>query len=108
MIISKSLLIIIIEEKSHGLVFTSPLYIETLTRRGLFTFMDFIRNTNFLKWYLYIVIIRDECSSWVPSACILTTREDSDIVAADLKKLKKWYRGRWLLYYIFTDDSAGE
>jgi len=38
-----------IEEESHGLVFISPFYIETLTRRGLFTLMDFTYNTNFLK-----------------------------------------------------------
>src|SRR6266498_627323 len=64
--------------------------------------------TNRLNWFLYTVIVRDKCGSWVPTAHILTAREDSDIVACGLRILKRWCGDRWVLRYILTDGSAGE
>jgi hypothetical protein len=52
--------------------------------------------------------VRDEHAAWIPAAHILTAYEDSDIVTADLRTLKKWCSNRWLLRYMLTDDSAGE
>ena len=95
-------------EDSNGLVFGYPARIKTLTRRGFFTLMDSTHKTNWLDWLLYTVMVRDEYASWVPTAHILTEKEDSDIMAAGLRVLKKWCGDRWLLRYMLTDDSAGE
>jgi hypothetical protein len=101
------ILIGITGEESDGLVFGLPKRLETLTRRGYFVMMDSTHNTNYLGWFLYTLMARDECGIWIPTAHILTAREDSDIVAEGLRVVKRWC-GRWLLRYMLTDDSAGE
>jgi hypothetical protein len=98
---------ITIGEDSDGFVFSFPSRLITLTRRGYFTLMDSTHKTNYLKWFLYTIMVRDESGSWMPTAHMLTACEDSDIVAAGLTTLKKW-SGAWKLRYILTDDSASE
>jgi hypothetical protein len=102
------ILIYMIEEDSDGLVFAYPERLKILIRRGYFTIMDSTHNTNFLRWFLYTIMVRDEYGIWIPTAHILTAREDSDIIAEALRVLKRWCSGRWRLRYMLTDDSAGE
>ena len=40
-------------------------------------------------------------------AFFLHDKQDSDIIAASLCQIKRWYGNRWLLQYMLTDDSAG-
>ena len=70
--------------------------------------MDATHNMNYLKWYLTTLMICTEHGSWLPTAHFLHEFQDSDILAAGLREIKKWCGNRWLLRYILTDDSAGE
>jgi len=47
--------------------------------------------TNKLSRLLYNLMICDEEGSWVPGAQMLTGREDSDIVAADLRQVSPFF-----------------
>ena len=70
--------------------------------------MDATHNMNHLKWYLTTLMVRTEYGSWLPTAHFLHAFQDSDILAAGLREIKKWCGNQWLLRYILTDDSAGE
>ena len=45
--------------------------------------------TNWLKWLLYTIIVRDEYGCWVLGGHFLTKKEDGDIIAKALKVFKK-------------------
>ena len=61
-----------------------------LRRRGHFTLMDATHNMNHLKWYLTTLMVRTEYGSWLPTAYFLHKFQDSDILAAGLREVKKW------------------
>ncbi len=70
-------------------MFRLPKRISILARRGYLTLMDSTHDMNGLKWKLFTLIVRDEYNSWHPSAHMLSSNEDSDIVAAFLRTIKK-------------------
>ena len=72
--------------------------------------MDATHNSNALKWKLFTVMARSEHGKWVPCVFMLSPTEDGNIVAAFLRKIKEWCRGRgaWRLCYMITDDSVDE
>ncbi len=72
---------------SHGLVFAEPQRLEILRRRGHLSLMDFTYQTNKLSWLLYTLMVRDEDSSWIPGANMMTASEDIDIVAVGLRQV---------------------
>jgi hypothetical protein len=94
--------------ESHSVAFSYHEGIQNLTRRGHLTLMDSTHKTNKLGWYLTSLMVRNECSSWIPTAFFLHDKQDSDIIAASLRQIKRWCGNRWLLRYMLTDDSAGE
>src|SRR5205809_2398469 len=77
-------------EPSEGLLFGSPQGIEMLRLRGHLPLMDSTHGTNWLGWFLYTIMVRDEGGSWLPCAHFLAQKEDGDIVATCLKLLKQW------------------
>ncbi|KAI9796654.1 MAG: hypothetical protein M1835_003450, partial [Candelina submexicana] len=97
-------------EDSRGTVYSTPQRLEVLRHRGHLTLMDSTHDTNWLGWYLYTTLVRDEHGSWRPVAHIFTEKEDGDVLAAALQVLKQWCGGSggWNLRYILTDDSASE
>src|SRR5437667_10189144 len=68
--------------------------------------MDTIHKTNKLGWLLYILMVRDDCGSWLPTCHFLTEKFDSDIMALALTTFKRWYNKQWRLRYMLIDDSA--
>jgi hypothetical protein len=55
-----SILTFMAGEVSYGLIFAHLNRIKTLTRRGHFTLMDSTHKTNWLRWLLYTLIVRDK------------------------------------------------
>jgi len=100
--------------KSHSIVFAKEHRLDSLRSRGYRSLMDSTHKTNYLGWYLYTVLVRDEFASGIPCAHVLTDGEDSQILTAGLRKIKQWCnRGRaeskqWTPRYFLTDDSAAE
>jgi hypothetical protein len=45
-------------------------------------------NMNHLKWYLTTLMVRTEYASWIPAAHFFHQFQDSDIIAAGLRKSK--------------------
>lgn len=70
--------------------------------------MDATHDTIRLKWYMFILMVRNEHSSWVPAAHLLLDHQNSDIIAEGIKVLQEWCGDRWLCSYFLTDDSAAE
>jgi MULE transposase domain len=95
-------------EPSEGLVFALPDRLEVLADRGMLTLMDATHDSNKLKWLLYTVMVRNQYGSFVPTAHILTQKEDSDIVAVALREIRGYCRDRWTPKWVLTDDSAGK
>jgi hypothetical protein len=58
--------------------------------KGHSTLMDSTHKTNKLGWYLTSLTVRNECSSWIPTAFFLHNKQDSDIIAASLCQIKRW------------------
>jgi hypothetical protein len=77
---------------SPGLVFAAEHRLRTLRERGWLTLMDSTHDSNWLKWYLYTVMVQDE-GGWMPAAHFITEKEDGHIVVSCLTKLKKWCGG---------------
>jgi hypothetical protein len=94
----------------EGLLWADPRRLEVLCRRGYLSFIDSTYDTNWLGWFLYTVIVRDEWGSCCPAAHFLTQKGDSNIIIAALKKLREWTGGkeRWKCRWFLTDDSATE
>lgn len=100
-------------EISPGIVWAHPDYIVVLRQRGHLTLMASTHQTNWLGWFLYTLLVRDECGSWRPCGHMLAQKEDGDILAAGLQCLKQWAGGLdeirgWRLRYMLTDDSPAE
>lgn len=101
-------------QKSHSIVFAKEHRLDSLRSRGYLSLMDSTHKTNYLGWYLYTILIRDEHDSGIPCAHILTDGEDSQILAAGLRMIKQWCNlGRaqskhWTPQYFLTDDSVAE
>ena len=76
---------------SYGLAFANKFRLAVLCRRGYFAVMDSTHKTNNLAWFLFNLMIRDEHGEWVPGAHILTSHQDSDIVAAGLREVSIAY-----------------
>jgi hypothetical protein len=72
--------------------------------------MDSTHGPNWLGWFLYTIMVRDEGGSWLPCTHLLTQKEDSDIIAACLRLLRQWCGGSrgCRLHYFMTYDSATE
>lgn len=68
---------------SPGIAWAHPEYIAVLRQRGHLTLMDSTHQTNWLGWFLYTPLVRDECGAWRPCAHIITQKEDGNILAAD-------------------------
>ena len=53
---------------------------------------------------------RSEYGRWAPCAYMVSKTEDGNIMAAFLRKIKDWCRGRraWRLRSTITDDFAAE
>jgi hypothetical protein len=100
--------------KSHAIVVAKEHRLNSLRSRGYLSLIDSTHKTNYLGWYLYTVLVRDEFASGIPCAHVLTDGEDSQILTAGLRKIKQWCnRGRaeskqWTPRYFLTDDSAAE
>jgi hypothetical protein len=97
-------------QPSQGLVFADESRLETLRHRGWLTLMDSTHDTNWLRWQLYTVIVRDSTGSKIPCAHFLTEKEDGDIIASCIRQLKEWCGGAggWQPRYYLTDDSTTE
>jgi hypothetical protein len=97
---------------SLGLAFAMPARLQLLGQCGWLTLMDSTHKTNYLRWFLYTLVIRDSCGSFLPCAHLLLESEDSEILAAGLRELKSLSRsfsGRpWAPRWVLTDDSAAE
>lgn len=46
---------------SPGIAWAHPEYIAVLRQRGHLTLMDSTHQTNWLGWFLYTPLVRDEC-----------------------------------------------
>lgn len=99
---------------SIGIVFGQLHRLDTLRKRGRLTLLDSTHKTNFLGWYLYTFMCRDEAGSFIPSCHLLTDGEDSNILAEAILVIKKWLNQglqdwqHWKPRYFLTDDSAAE
>lgn len=71
-------------ETLPGIVWAHPDYIVVLRQRGHLTLLDSTHQTNWLGWFLYTLLVRDECGSWRPCGHMLTQKEDGDILASGL------------------------
>ncbi|KAI1436370.1 hypothetical protein GGR50DRAFT_693366 [Xylaria sp. CBS 124048] len=100
------------QESSDGIVFTNKSQLETLFRHGFLVQMDATHKTNWLGWLLYTIMVRDDCSSWIPVAHFLTEKADGDIVMEALQTIRSWvektFSTPWGIRYFLTDDSAVE
>ena len=102
------------DQNSHSVVFAKEHRLDSLRSSGYLSLMDSTHKTNYLGWYLYTIMVRDEFLSGIPSAHVLTDGEDSEVLAAGLQVIKQWCnRGRvnaqqWIPRYFLTDDSAAE
>ncbi|XTI91557.1 hypothetical protein V2W45_1248666, partial [Cenococcum geophilum] len=50
--------------------------------------IDATHKTNWLRWLLYTIIVRNEYGYWVLGRHFLTKKEDGDIIAKVLKVFK--------------------
>jgi hypothetical protein len=100
---------------SVGVCFAMKRRLDSLIRHGILTLMDSTHKTNYLGWYLYTLMVRDPFGSHVPCAHVLVDSEDSNVLCAGLRRIKRWCREVtdnqlrvWEPRYILTDDSASE
>lgn len=54
-------------EMSPGIVWAHPDYIVVLRQRGHLTLMNSTHQTNWLGWFLYTLLVRDECGASMAS-----------------------------------------
>ena len=93
---------------SSGLVFASTRGLQSLSQHGHLMLMDSTHNTNSLKWLLYTLLVREETGCWLPAGHVLTSGQDSAILAEALTLFWEWTENCWQLRYCLTDDSAAE
>lgn len=74
-------------EISPGIVWAHPDYIVVLRQRVHLTLMDSTHQTNWLGWFLYTLLVRDECGSWRPCGHMLAQKEDGDFLSLDFNAL---------------------
>ena len=84
--------------KTH--ILTSLLYRLSL--------MDSTHKTNYLGWYLFTIMVRNDTGSFRPCAHFLTSNKDSLTIAKCLHRIKRWCRKAWNPRYYITDDSPAE
>lgn len=77
------------KEDSISIVFGKDRRLKTLIRRSYLYLIDSTHDTNYLRWYLYTIMVQDKFSSWIPRAHLLTNSKDSDILSTALKQIKQ-------------------
>ncbi|KAI9744337.1 MAG: hypothetical protein M1835_002795 [Candelina submexicana] len=70
--------------------------------------MDSTHDTNWLGWYLYTTLVRDEHGSWHSVTHIFMEKEDGDVLAAALQVLKQWSSEQRAFSLAFPGLEAGE
>ena len=98
------------KEGSAAVVFAKPSGLDLLRERGSIAVMDATHKTNRYGFFLFTIMVRDDCGSWLPSAFFYTTHQNADIIQVCLSTLIEWCGGPegWALKYMVTDDSAAE
>ena len=99
--------------ESRALVFIRPNSLEALKKYGYFAIMDATHKTVRWGWNLFTIMVRDDCGSWLPTACFFTEQQTARVISACLGVIIDWCgglgsSGSWALQYLITDDSAAE
>jgi len=82
-------------ERSTGVVFYIPNRLDALRKYGRLTLLNSTHKTNHLKWPLYTFQVRDPGGTFLPVTHLLTDGEDSNILTAAMRQIKKAYnKGR--------------
>ncbi len=82
--------------------------IKTLIRRNHLILMNSTHSTNHLDWFLFTMMMQDECDSWILCNHFFIDVEDENIINATLRIFKNWCHQIWHLRYFLTDDSVIE
>jgi hypothetical protein len=81
-----------VDDEAHGIVFARPSRLERLRKHGVLVLIDATHRLNYLKWYLFTIMVRDKYEAWWPVGHLLSSTEDSNIQSTALRELKKWCR----------------
>lgn len=69
--------------------------------------MDSTHKTNFWKWRLFTITVRDQYGAWIPAAQFIVEKEDSVSVGEALRHLRALVP-EWEPQFFVVDDSAVE
>ena len=81
------------KETRWGMVFAHPTRLLTLARRGWFTQFDATHKLNQWGHNMFSFLVRNEYNIWIPTAHLVVERENGEIIAEGLQRIKQWCRG---------------